>query len=189
MNKVLSSDDPFKTDALEYKILYKIDEFVNNQKITNANLEEAFKQADAWDVWMHEYQDSIYGSAAQSGKAFANGQNNDLVGELGPELRIRGNEYTLLGQHGAEFADIRSGDIVLNAEQTANALSGKAYVHGKAYALKSATHDGASASGAKTLFNSYSVEEVKNEKAKTAETEKQLKNEKAKTDASKEEYF
>lgn len=189
MDKVLSSDDPFKTDALEYSILYKIDEFVNNQKITNANLEEAFKQADAWDVWMHEYQDSIYGSAAQSGKAFANGQNNDLVGELGPELRIRGNEYTLLGQHGAEFADIRSGDIVLNAEQTANALSGKAYVRGKAYALKSATHDGASASGAKTLFSSYSAEEVKNEKDKTAETKKQLKNEQAKTDAAKEEYF
>lgn len=121
--------------------------------------------------------------------SYANGQNNDLVGELGPELRIRGNEYTLLGQHGAEFADIRSGDIVLNAEQTANALSGKAYVHGKAYALKSATHDGASASGAKTLFSSYSAEEVKNEKAKTDETKKQLKNEQAKTDAAKEEYF
>lgn len=185
MDKVLSSDDPFKTDALEYSILYKIDEFVNNQKITNANLAEAFKQADAWDVWMHEYQDSIYGSAAKSGKAFANGQNNDLVGELGPELRIRGNEYTLLGQHGAEFTDIRPDDIILNAEQTANALSGKAYVHGKAYAnVNAATHDGASASGGKKMFGSYNAEE-----AKTAETEKQLKNEKAKTEASKEEYF
>lgn len=188
MDKVLSSDDPFKTDALGYSILYKIDEFVNNQKITNANLAEAFKQADAWDVWMHEYQDSIYGSAAKSGKAFANGQNNDLVGELGPELRIRGNEYTLLGQHGAEFADIRSDDIVLNAEQTANALSGKAYVHGKAYGdgeLNTAAPNGVSVSGGKGILTGIHEEE----KARTAETEKQLKNEKAKTEASKEEYF
>lgn len=120
--------------------------------------------------------------------SYANGQNNDLVGELGPELRIRGNEYTLLGQHGAEFVDIRSDDIVLNAEQTANALSGKAYVHGKAYGdgeLNTAAHNGVSVSGGKGILTGIHEEE----KARTAETEKQLKNEKAKTDASKEEYF
>lgn len=120
--------------------------------------------------------------------SYANGQNNDLVGELGPELRIRGNEYTLLGQHGAEFADIRPDDIVLNSEQTANALSGKAYVHGKAYGdgeLNTAAPNGVSVSGGKGILTGIHEEE----KAKTAETEKQLKNEKAKTDASKEEYF
>lgn len=124
--------------------------------------------------------------------SYANGQNNDLVGELGPELRIRGNEYTLLGQHGAEFADIRPDDIVLNAEQTANALSGKAYVHGKAYGdgeLNTAAPNGVSVSGGKGILTGIHEEEVKNEKAKTDETKKQLKNEQAKTDAAKEEYF
>lgn len=125
--------------------------------------------------------------------SYANGQNNDLVGELGPELRIRGNEYTLLGQHGAEFADIRSGDIVLNAEQTANALNGKAYVRGKAYANTDPTP--ISEQRASTTYNtddaikSLERDAVNNEKAKTDETKKQLKNEQAKTDAAKEEYF
>lgn len=159
---------------------------LNNRKINSRG--EALAQGKNQELFVGNVDVANRPIVQLGDGSYANGQNNDLVGELGPELRIRGNEYTLLGQHGAEFADIRSDDIVLNAEQTANALSGKAYVHGKAYGdgeLNTAAPNGVSVSGGKGILTGIHEEE----KARTAETEKQLKNEQAKTDAAKEEYF
>lgn len=44
--------------------------------------------------------------AKQSGKS--------LVGELGPEIRVRGHRFDILGQDHAEIADVRRGDIIFN---------------------------------------------------------------------------
>ena len=65
---------------------------------------------------------------------------NTLVGELGPELRIRGNKWDLLGEHGAEFRnDVKAGDIIFNHKQTEELFAngrinsrGHAYVGGNA---------------------------------------------------------
>ena len=75
------------------------------------------------------------------GKAFAKGNigaprsEEALVGELGPEMRVRGSRWELLGEHGPEFRDIRKDDIIFNADQTADLLSrGKTNSRGKAFA-------------------------------------------------------
>lgn len=63
-----------------------------------------------------------------------------LVGELGPEMRVRGSRWELLGENGAEFSDIRRGDIIFNHRQTEELLKhgyinsrGSAFVGGTAY--------------------------------------------------------
>lgn len=81
------------------------------------------------------------GTAYKGGSWGAPKSEVALTGELGPEIRVRGNRWDLLGQNGAEFADIRKGDIIFNHKQTESLLSngyvtgrGKAYAGGTAYA-------------------------------------------------------
>lgn len=60
----------------------------------------------------------IGGAVGQSGKA--------LVGEAGPELRYTpySGKVDVLGRYGAEFADVKSGQQILNAKDTARLMSG-----------------------------------------------------------------
>lgn len=54
------------------------------------------------------------GAANASGTLGAEKTEPSLVGELGPELRVRGNRWEMLGENGAEFADVQKGDIIFN---------------------------------------------------------------------------
>nr|DAG47880.1 MAG TPA: minor tail protein [Caudoviricetes sp.] len=86
------------------------------------------------------------GAANASGTLGAEKTETSLVGELGPELRVRGNHWEMLGENGAEFADVQKGDIIFNHKQTEELLKnghissrGKAFVGGTAYAGTSGT--------------------------------------------------
>lgn len=86
------------------------------------------------------------GAANASGTLGAEKTETSLVGELGPELRVRGNRWEMLGENGAEFADVQKGDIIFNHKQTEELLKnghissrGKAFVSGTAYAGTSGT--------------------------------------------------
>ena len=58
-------------------------------------------------------------------------EHHALVGELGPEIVVSGDKYRVVGQHGAEFTDLKRGDIVLNHIQTAKAFkNGVAHANG-----------------------------------------------------------
>lgn len=80
--------------------------------------------------------------SGNSGLAAAHGQMgakhsdpNSLVGELGPELRVRDNHWELLGEHGAEFRDVKAGDIIFNHKQTVELFkNGKINSRGRAMA-------------------------------------------------------
>lgn len=52
------------------------------------------------------HADGNWGAGVSTSKA--------LVGELGPELRVRNGKYQLLGENGAEFTDVRPNDIIFN---------------------------------------------------------------------------
>ena len=78
--------------------------------------------------------------------AFANGSvgaprtETALVGELGPELLVRNGRWTTIGENGAEFTQVKKGDIIFNHKQTEDLLSngyitsrGKAFASGTAY--------------------------------------------------------
>lgn len=76
------------------------------------------------------------------GRAFAQGgtvgEPKDtvaLVGEENRELIVRGNKFFTVGDSGPEFASLKKGDIVFNAQQTKELLSkGKTHTRGRALA-------------------------------------------------------
>lgn len=87
------------------------------------------------------------GTAHVNGTAFKGGSwgaprtETALVGELGPEMLVRDGRWTTIGEGGAEFTQIKKGDIIFNHKQTEQLLSqghitgrGKAYASGTAYA-------------------------------------------------------
>lgn len=77
----------------------------------------------------------LNGTAHASGNWGAESTDTSLVGELGPELRVRGNRWDMLGENGAEFADVKKGDIIFNHKQTKSLLkNGYINSRGKAYA-------------------------------------------------------
>lgn len=94
--------------------------------------------------------DKMFGGNQANGTANANGSwgaprtETSLVGELGPELLVRGNRWTTIGDNGAEFTQVKKGDIIFNHKQTEELLKnghitsrGKAYASGTAYSNSS----------------------------------------------------
>ena len=87
----------------------------------------------------------ISGGAFASGTVGAPKTETSLVGELGPELLVRGNSWTTVGENGAEFTQVKKGDIIFNHQQTESLLKngyvtgrgrlqgGKAFASGTAY--------------------------------------------------------
>ena len=79
------------------------------------------------------------GSSGSFGKSKAQGDPNvkangrSLVGELGPEVVVRGDKYKVVGVNGPEFVNLKKGDIVLNSKDTKE-LFDKKNLHGKAFA-------------------------------------------------------
>lgn len=76
-----------------------------------------------------------FGRALASGNDIGASKTEDaLVGELGPEMRVRGSKWELLGENGPEFRNIKKGDIIFNHQQTADLLShGSTNTRGKAF--------------------------------------------------------
>lgn len=60
------------------------------------------------------------GTAHARGTAFANGSwgapktETALVGELGPEILVHNGRWTTVGENGAEFTQVKKGDIIFN---------------------------------------------------------------------------
>ena len=88
------------------------------------------------------------GNAFASGNWGAKKTEKALVGELGQELLVRGSHFETIGDNGAEFTNIRKGDVIFNHKQTEELLKngyvtsgggrakvvGGAFVSGTAYA-------------------------------------------------------
>ena len=74
---------------------------------------------------------------ARAGHAFSQGDwgvkkdERALVGEIGQELLVRGGKFTTIGDNGAEFVNLKRGDIIFNHLQTRDLLS-KGYVNSRA---------------------------------------------------------
>lgn len=94
------------------------------------------------------------GTAHHKGSALAKGTANvrgdwavknsgkSLVGELGQELIVRNGRYFTVGDNGAEFVDIKKGDVIFDHIQTRELLHGKntsnALANGTAFATGNA---------------------------------------------------
>ena len=128
----------------------------------NKTVNETVERKNTGFGWLDKILGFFDGNAHFDGVANASGTlgaektEPSLVGELGPELRVRGNRWEMLGENGAEFADVQKGDIIFNHKQTEELLKnghissrGKAFVGGTAYA-------GRGTSG--TIFTKYATE-------------------------------
>lgn len=141
--------------------------------------------------------------ALASGTLGAKFSGLSLTGEVAPELVVRGNKWFTTGDNGAEFTDIRRGDIVFNHQQTADLLSKgstnsrasikggmSAFAHGTAFASgHRVTGSGVFQGGAKDGYAKHSSESSSNSSTATKKnTEATKKNTKAKdkdTDSTK----
>ena len=88
----------------------------------------------------------VQGTAFNTGSWGAPESETALVGELGPELLVRNGRWTTVGDNGAEFTQVKRGDIIFNHKQTESLLKngyvtgrGKAYASGNAFASGSGT--------------------------------------------------
>lgn len=75
-------------------------------------------------------------SSAEGGKT--------LVGERGRELVVSGNRYYTVGDYGAEFVDLKPGDIVFNHKDTEKIFKGLSGAQGRALAQGNAADKGIS---------------------------------------------
>lgn len=82
------------------------------------------------------------GTANASGNWGVQKSETSLVGELGPEIVVRNGYYFTVGENGAEFTDVRRGDVIFNHKQSMELLkngyvtsgNGRAKVIGEAFA-------------------------------------------------------
>lgn len=110
-------------------------------------------EIDDLDI-IEQFGDFAYARGTIPNRANADGNwgakesSTALTGELGQELIVRGNRWYTVGDHGAEFRDIKKGDIIFNHRQTRQLLkNGKITGRAKAYAHGTAFNRGASISG------------------------------------------
>lgn len=118
----------------------------------------------------------VSGTALKTGSWGAPKTETALVGELGPEMLVRNGRWATIGQNGAEFTDIRKGDIIFNHEQTEQLLSkgyvtgrGKAYAEGTAYAKINTFGDKNLSADAGKISSSAKSSTKKSKKSKDAE--------------------
>ena len=136
--------------------------------------------------------------ALASGTLGAKFSGLSLTGEVAPELVVRGNKWFTTGDNGAEFTDIRRGDIVFDHVQTAQLLSKgstnsratikggmSAFAHGTAFASgHRVTGSGAFQGGAASGYEKHSSGSSSTKKH-TESTKKNTEATKKNTDSKK----
>lgn len=75
---------------------------------------------------------TVTGRAFKQGDWSVKGSGVALGGELGQELIVRDGHFFTIGDHGAEFFNYKSGDIIFNAGQTKQLFEQGKIVNGKA---------------------------------------------------------
>lgn len=138
-------------------------------------------KSTSYSIYETTYKNTVDNGVGVNGTAHANGfwgapkTETALTGELGPELLVRGNRWFTVGDDGAEFTQIKKGDIIFNHKQTKQLLKngyvtgrGKAYAAGTAYVSGGSTHkkysfDDTSGSERKGSSSSSSADDAKDQ--------------------------
>lgn len=78
---------------------------------------------------------NVSGTANLQGNWGLKEDTRSLVGELGREIVVRNDKFFTVGNNGAEFVNLKRGDIIFNHRQTEDLLkNGKINTRGKAFA-------------------------------------------------------
>lgn len=117
---------------------------IDNKKISDKH----------YNVYQHTITDDN-GESSANGTSSAKG-GRTLVGELGPELVVSDDRYYTVGSNGAEFVNLKPGDMVFNHVDTKKIMDGKEGVRGQALWMGArptqvAINDGGGGSTSKTI--------------------------------------
>lgn len=147
---------------------------------------------------------------ANTGKAFKQGKwgakesGTALMGELGPELIVRGDKFFTVGDNGAGFYQYKKGDIIFNHRQTEELLKngyvtsnggrGRAFLEGTAFASLAGgwTPGGIKPSGSGTTVvnnnttNNYYGSSSSSKKSSSSSSSKSTKSSSSKSSSTKE---
>lgn len=141
-------------------------------KETNSNPSESSGTVKWWNplTWFADGTAHIRGTAHAYGTADARGDwgatksETALTGELGPEIIVRGNKWFTVGDHGAEFTDIKKGDIIFNHKQSESLIKngyvnsrGKSYASGTAFSAGGGKYRSYSFDGEYGYSSSYDI--------------------------------
>ncbi|MBQ8570283.1 MAG: hypothetical protein IJ444_02095 [Kiritimatiellae bacterium] len=138
-------------DSLAAKDATKTVTVVTQQK-TSGTSTSTQNSGGSGGIWSNIFgwlsgKNDVNGTAHAQGTAHKGGSwgapktETALTGELGPELRVRGNRWELLGENGAEFNEVRKGDIIFNHKQTEELLT-NGYITGRGKAFAEGTVGG-----------------------------------------------
>jgi len=166
LNLLMGDGVPTIEDHLQTisKVLQDIAKMMDPTYTLNAETSDATRNVMEFKSWWNSLGDKVVtlyqktigswfggvgvnGNANAGGNAYARGKwgatqtETSLVGELGPEMIVRGNRWFTVGENGAEFTQVKKGDIIFNHKQTEELLKngrvtgrGKAYASGTAFA-------------------------------------------------------
>ena len=161
LEKELNAIETFRINDKEFKVIVngtsettkKLQDVIDTSKkikdktITLTTYDTTYKSTKKYNPQTKSWEySSANGTAHVNGTAYSTGSwgaprtETALVGELGPEMLVRNGRWTTIGDHGAEFTQVKKGDIIFNHKQTEELLSkgyvtgrGKAYASGTAY--------------------------------------------------------
>ena len=91
-----------------------------------------------------------------------------LVGEIGPEMVVSHGRYYMVGKHGAEFVNLKRGDIVFNHVDTQRLLAGGSGVRGQALAEGGVAMSSGSINLSKALASSKAKNTTSSSKKKSS---------------------
>lgn len=119
---------------------------------------------------------SFNGTANAHGNWSAPKSETSLVGELGRETIVRNGKYFTVGDNGAEFVDIKKGDIIFNHKQTNELFKngyvtsggGRAKLVGEAFVSGSAFAGGSGGGGFRGGASSSSSSKKKSSKSSSS---------------------
>jgi len=114
----------------------------SNVKGTAYHTGSAFLQGTTFKEIRRDYNNPYKNRAFVNGDWRVPQSTTALVGELGTELLVRDGQWHTIGENGAEFRDIKAGDIIFNHKQTESLFSRNNGGRGKAFASGTALSSG-----------------------------------------------
>lgn len=144
---------------------------IANVKSKTVTVTANYRKTGSTDVDGTAHADGTanYGKAFKQGKWGATDSGTALMGELGPEIIVRGDKWFTVGDDGAGFYQYKKGDIIFNHRQTEELLKngyvtasggrGRAMAEGTAFASVSgggkpiSGWGGGSGGGGTTIIN------------------------------------
>ena len=130
---VLESYQELAENGLQFKVIVDVTDAKNALEDFKLYLKTLTSSTPS--IWLPAIIQSatnpnVWWTSNAQGTSGAPRTETSLVGELGPEILVRNGRWTTVGDNGAEFTQVKKGDIIFNHKQTKDLLS-KGHIAGR----------------------------------------------------------